>query len=158
VEQAHNRPFEPEFIEQARKLAAAGWTIAEMAAVWTVSEDIVHAWCVEHPEFAEAIKTGRVLPDERVEESLFRRAIGYSHQSEKIRILGTGKVVRVATVKHYPPNPVAAMYWLKNRRPDRWRDKPEAAEGDAVVQPVKVELVITDARQRKQEEDDPGKP
>ena len=36
----------------------------------------------------------------------------------------------VQTVKHIPPDTTAQIFWLKNRRPDRWRDKPEPASDD----------------------------
>lgn len=155
--------FKPEFVEQGRILASAGWTVAEMAAFWKVAERTVRMWMAHHPEFAAAIREGRVLPDDTVEESLFRRAVGYSHPDEQIRVLQNGRVVKIPTVKHYPPHPAAAMFWLKNRRPDRWRDKQQDETETEQPAPVKVELMAKDARQREEPEpdeperkDDPG--
>ena len=139
--------FRPEFVAQAAKLAAAGWTMAEMAAFWDVSRDAVQKWMVNKPDFAKAIKENRALPDSRVEESLFHRAIGYSHEAEEIKVINDA-VVRVPTIKHYPPDPVACIFWLKNRQPDRWRDKPEGTDEGGDAMPVKVELVVMDARRK----------
>ena len=44
--------------------------------------------------------------------------------TEKI-FCSRGKVIRVETVEHYPPDTTAMIFWLKNRQPDRWRDRAE---------------------------------
>lgn len=44
---------------------------------------------------------------------------------EEIKVLQNGEVVRVQTVKHYPPDPTSMIFWLKNRQPQDWRDKTE---------------------------------
>ena len=48
------------------------------------------------------------------------------HQEEVI-MQYQGKPIRVKTTKHYPPDPTSMIFYLKNRRPDRWRDKQELA-------------------------------
>lgn len=55
-------------------------------------------------------------------KSLYRRANGYDQPSEKI-FCYEGEVVRADTSTHIPPDTTAAIFWLKNRRPDLWRDK-----------------------------------
>jgi hypothetical protein len=37
------------------------------------------------------------------------------------------------------------IFWLKNRRPDLWRDKPDPDSSDAPVLPVKVVVQVEDA-------------
>jgi hypothetical protein len=34
-----------------------------------------------------------------------------------------GKVIRVPVIVHVPPDTTACIVWLKNRQPDRWRDR-----------------------------------
>ena len=36
-----------------------------------------------------------------------------------------GKALEVAYTEHYPPDTAACLFWLKSRRPDRWREKVE---------------------------------
>ena len=36
----------------------------------------------------------------------------------------------VTTTKMVIPDVTAQIFWLKNRRPDRWRDKPQEVEAD----------------------------
>lgn len=59
-----------------------------------------------------------------MEQSLFRKATGYTHASEKV-FQFQGEIVRADTVEHYAPDTTAMIFWLKNRQPDRWRDKRE---------------------------------
>ena len=73
----------------------------------------------------ESIKTGKEPADDRVERSLFNRAVGYTYESEKIAINAQGEVTRAKTVEHVPPDTAAAFIWLKNRRKEIWRDRHE---------------------------------
>ena len=61
----------------------------------------------KYPEFRCALKAGKEASDDRVERSLYQLAIGWNGQ---------------------PPNTTAAIFWLKNRRPDRWRDVQQQSE------------------------------
>lgn len=65
---------------------------------------------------------GKDLPDDRVERSLYQRAIGYTFDAEKV-FCSNGRIARAAVVEHVPPDIGAAKLWLTNRRPDKWRDK-----------------------------------
>lgn len=114
--------FKPAHVETARALAFAGATDREVADFLKVAERTIHRWKIDHPEFGEALQTGKDAADRRVEHSLYRKAIGYSFDSEKIWHW-EGKVVRAACVEHVPPSDVAAIFWLKNRKPDQYREK-----------------------------------
>jgi hypothetical protein len=58
-----------------------------------------------------------------------RGAMGFEHDSEEIKVISMGKegsaIERVAIRKIYPPDPTAAIFWLKNRQSAKWRDKHE---------------------------------
>lgn len=112
----------PEYARIAFFLCERGATDAEIAEALDVSESTVNLWKLEHPEFSESINAGKEKPDDEVERALFERAIGYSHPSEKV-FQHEGGVVRAAITQHYPPDPTSMIFWLKNRRKDRWRDK-----------------------------------
>jgi hypothetical protein len=122
-----NRPgrptkYRPEMAEQAEKLCRLGATDAEIADFFEVAESTVNNWKDAHPEFSEALKKGKALADAEVADKLYRRALGYSHDEEKL-FLSEGQVIRAATVKHYPPDTTACIFWLKNRQSGRWRNK-----------------------------------
>lgn len=113
--------FKPEYIEQAAKLCALGATDSELASFFKVAVSTVALWKVEHAEFAQALRMSKADADRRVEESLYRRALGYECDETDIRVVGN-KIVKTSVRKHYPPDTVAMIFWLKNRRPDEWRD------------------------------------
>jgi len=128
---ARGRPtkFEQKFVDQARKLAALGATDREVADFFEVDEATIHRWKHSHSDFCESLKLGKGPADDRVEQSLYRRALGYSHDAVKIIVAG-GEIHEVPIVEHYPPDTAAAIFWLKNRRQDEWRDKPPEAPKD----------------------------
>jgi hypothetical protein len=113
-------------LEQVRKLAEKGWTDAEMANFFDVNPDTWHEWKKAHPEFSESLKDWKQFADDRVERSLYERAIGYQHPHEEIMMAQkTGQPVVVKTIKHFAPDPTSMIFWLKNRKPKEWRDKQE---------------------------------
>ncbi|MGE4043337.1 MAG: helix-turn-helix domain-containing protein [Acetobacteraceae bacterium] len=114
--------YRDEYVEQAFKLCLLGATDKEMAAFFSVCEATFHNWKNEHPEFLESITQGKLRADAEVAEKLYHRALGYTHPEEKIFSNG-GEIVRASTTKHYPPDTQAASLWLRNRQPDKWREK-----------------------------------
>jgi len=114
--------YRKEFARQALRLCRLGLDNGELAEFFGVSPDCLAKWAAAHPDFAESLDQGRALADALVGQRLFERATGYSHTEDKIFQYG-GKPVVVPTVRHYPPEVSAMVFWLKNRRPDLWRDK-----------------------------------
>ena len=124
---AGGRPskYDPKMIEQARKLCELGATDREVADFFEISESTLNLWKGLHPEFSESLKVGKTAADERVIQSLYRRATGYVHDAVKIAVNSQGEVTQVPFVEHYPPDTTAAIFWLKNRRKEEWRDRVE---------------------------------
>lgn len=123
---AGGRPtsFKAEFVEQAKKLCALGATDKELADFFSVSLSTLNLWKIKHAEFSESLQRGKEVADRRVVEALYSRAMGYSHEDTDIRVVD-GAIMETPLIKHYPPDTTAAIFWLKNRRPDEWRDKQE---------------------------------
>lgn len=122
--------YRDEFPEQARKLCLLGATDADMARFFEVSLATLNNWKHEHPAFLDALKAGKELADANVSESLYKRATGYSHPDVHISNY-QGAITITPIVKHYPPDPTSMIFWLKNRRPDLWRDKAPEGGTDA---------------------------
>ena len=115
--------YRKDFAKQAMHLCKLGATDMDLAAALEVDVTTIWAWQSQHPEFSKAVKIeGKAAYDDRVERALALRAVGYSHDEIDIRVVD-GKIVKTPIVKHYPPDTGAAMAWLKNRRPDVWRDR-----------------------------------
>lgn len=133
---AHSK-FKPEFIEQARKLAEMGHTDAEIAEFFEISLRVFHRWKSTHPELLQALRLGKTEADERVTRSLFQRAVGYSapetvvnFEKRKDKRGRTRVITHTAEFeKHFPPDTTACIFWLKNRRPEEWREKFEHDHG-----------------------------
>lgn len=116
--------YKEEYNEQAEKLCKLGATDQELADFFEVDVSTINNWKIDFPLFFESIKKGKILADSNVAERLYQRALGFEHDSEEIKVTD-GTVIRVPTRKIYPPDPTAAIFWLKNRRPKEWRDKQE---------------------------------
>jgi hypothetical protein len=116
--------FKPEYVDQGRKLAALGATDREIAEFFEVDEATLYRWKQHREDFCEALKVGKDAADDRVEQSLYRRALGYTHDDVHFSAY-EGKVTETAYVKHYPPDTTAAIFWLKNRRRLDWRERQE---------------------------------
>lgn len=116
--------YRPEILAQVKKACEAGFTDRELAELLKVSEQTINTWKIEHPEFSLALKNGKDVPDERVERSLYHRATGYSFEAVKIFMpAGASEPVYAPYTEHVPPDTTAMIFWLKNRRPETWRDK-----------------------------------
>jgi hypothetical protein len=93
--------FRPEHVLIAKACARFGAIEDEIANELNIGPATLDRWKQKYPEFRCALKAGKETSDDRVERSLYQLAIGWNGQ---------------------PPNTTAAIFWLKNRRPDRWRD------------------------------------
>ena|SRR5215472_7772070 len=113
--------FRPAYISQAAKLSDLGWVDAEIAAFFDVSLQTLNNWRAKYPDFLAAQKLPRDQCDDRVERSLYHKALGYSYVAEKPMVVD-GAVEIVKYTEHVPPSDTAMIFWLKNRRPTEWRD------------------------------------
>ena len=84
----------------------AGHIDQEVAELIGIGVPTLHQWKLHHKEFAEARKSGKAPADERVIESLYNRALGFTRNG-----------------KYFPPDVIACIFWLKNRLPGEWRDR-----------------------------------
>ena len=116
--------YRPELATLARKLALLGATEAEMADALSISVSTLSDWMHKHSEFYRAVKSGKVLADAEVAERLYSRATGHSHEAVKIFMpAGAEAPVYAPYTEHYPPDTTAASLWLRNRQPDKWRER-----------------------------------
>ncbi len=112
--------------EKLVALYKSGKTDLEVAKLTGVSRVTLWQWRRKFPEFLNTIKEAKDVADDLVEACLFQRATGYNFTEEKQFIFkdkyGSPYVERIKTPKHVPPDVAAQIFWLKNRRPELWRD------------------------------------
>lgn len=112
--------YKPEYAKQAAKLALLSLTDEEIAAFFEVSIRTFTNWKKENPEFLAALKGAKELADAKVAKRLYQRAMGYEHDDTDIRVVDN-QIVETPIRKIYPPDTRAAMFWLQNRQPSKWR-------------------------------------
>lgn len=118
--------YRAEYVDLARKFCLLGATNDDLARMFEVDTSTLERWMNAHEELRASIKEGREEADAHVADRLFKRATGYSHEAVKIVAdAKTGSEHIVPYTEHYPPDTTAAIFWLKNRRSDLWRDRHE---------------------------------
>lgn len=110
--------------------ARQGLTDEQIAKNMGIAKVTFYDWKNKFPKFANALKKTKDIVDAEVENKLFKRAMGYEVEEEEIKEFRNddGEMVVVSrkrTKKHVPPDVTAIIFWLKNRRPNEWREKQE---------------------------------
>lgn len=80
-------------------------------------------WKTKFPKLVEALAKGKEVVDREVENALYKRALGYWVTETKTTTLADGSVRTEETHRHIVPDTTAQIFWLKNRKPDQWREK-----------------------------------
>ena len=119
--------YKVSYNEEVYKLCLLNSTDKQIADFLNISESTLTNWKSTYPKFLLSIKEGKEKADSTVAESLYNRAIGYSHKSVHISNY-LGEVTKTDIIKHYPPDTAAAFIWLKNRQ--GWSDQPKEISKD----------------------------
>lgn len=115
-----------EWLEDDKLLLLQGWardglTNEQIANNIGISTVTLYDWQNKYPSFSNALKKGKEVVDIEVENALLKRAMGYTYEEKTIE---NGKVTKIVT-KQVAPDTTALIFWLKNRKPQVWRDKQE---------------------------------
>jgi hypothetical protein len=102
--------YKPEYATITARLCAHGLTDLEIARFFNVSVRAINIWKAKHPDFVHSLRVGKSAADDRVERSLYHRAIGYTFEDND------------GNEHHVPPDATSMIFWLKNRRKEQWRD------------------------------------
>lgn len=117
--------------------AREGLNEEQIAHNMGVGYSTFRAWIEKYQAIQTALKKGKAPVDLAVENALYKSAIGFTktlRKPAKVRLKdGSEKIEYVDEEFYYPPNTTAQIYWLKNRRRDRWKDKPEDIARDEKV-------------------------
>lgn len=116
--------YKEEYNNLAYKFCLLGATDVELADFFEVEEKTINNWKTDHIEFLQSVTRGKTIADAEIANSFYNKAKGYDLPSEKV-FQYEGMIIRADTTTHYPPDAGAALNWLKNRQPKKWRDKTE---------------------------------
>lgn len=118
---------------QLEAWARDGLTEEQIAHNMGISRKTLYEWKSKYSDICDTLKRGKEVVDIQVENALLKRALGYSYKEvtrEKIFNLETGQYELMPTkevTKEVVPDTTAQIFWLKNRRPDMWRDKKDVS-------------------------------
>lgn len=136
--------YRAEYAERAATLAINGATDAELADEFGVDVKTIPRWRAKYPEFREAVRYGKEHADERVERSLYHRAVGFEMDTVKIGFF-EGSPIFAEHREYYPPDTNAAKLWLMNRKPDEWREKIDVDHSGKIGVEIRGMKAVRDA-------------
>ena len=113
-----------------------------------INEATFCRWKKRHPSILQALKNGKEPVDYEVENLLLKRARGYEYEEVTTEIIeqpdGTKRKHIKKVTKMVIPDTTAQIFWLKNRRPDKWRDRPEFTDESALT---KLDNILAQVKQ-----------
>lgn len=117
--------LEPENLIRLKGWARDGLTDEQVAKNMGITRSTLFEWKKKYSDISDALKEGKDTADREVENALYKAATGYTvdevtrEWDPKEGALTVKKVV----TKHILPNVTAQIFWLRNRKPQCWRDK-----------------------------------
>lgn len=138
-----------EWVQPDKLILLQGWareglTDEQIASNVGIATSTLYEWKKKYKDISEALKKGKEVVDIEVENALLKRALGYEYEETTTEIVWNPKTERYEekahkTVKrHMAADTTALIFWLKNRKPEVWRDKRE------VTTDGKVSLHVSD--------------
>lgn len=112
--------------------ARDGLTIKQIAENAGVADSTFRDWVNRFPALSAALKNEKDIADRHVENALYNRALGYGYSEKKTTVTEilnpeTGNIIELKKTeifeKHMPADTTAMIYWLKNRKPNEWRER-----------------------------------
>ena len=139
-----------EWIEKDKLILLEGWarsglTDEQIAKNMGIAPSTLYEWKKKSKEFSESLKKGKELIDFEVENALLKRALGYEYEEETYE----NGILTKKVKKQVPPDTTAQIFWLKNRKPNTWKDKVETDEDREAV--ANASQVIAKIRKVAQE-------
>jgi hypothetical protein len=119
--------LEPEGLTLIEGWARDGLTDEQIAERMGINVATLYRWKNDHCEICESLKKSKEVVDDMVENALLRNAMGEYKITEERRYNPETRQYEIVIVKRETraPDTTAQIFWLKNRRPDKWRDKRE---------------------------------
>ena len=130
----------PEGLILIRAKSRDSLTRNELARKLEIAPKTLALWESRYPEIAEALRQGREIIDARVENAILKKALGFETTEIKKVVKADGAEEVTTVYKSVPPDVTAASVWLKNRCPEKWRDKPQEEDSLSKVDKILEEI------------------
>ena len=116
--------LEPEGLLKIEGWARDGLTDEQIAHNMGISRDTLIQWKKKYSDISDTLKKGKEVVDRAVENALLKRALGCTVKEKTTMYDENGEKTSERVVeKDVPPDTTAQIFWLKNRKPEEWRDK-----------------------------------
>lgn len=115
--------LEPEGLLKLEGWARDGLTDEQIANNIGIKRQSLYDWKKKYPDISDALKKGKEVVDRAVENALLKKALGYKYTEVTRELVDSEMFVTKEVVKEVQPDTTAQIFWLKNRRPDLWRDR-----------------------------------
>lgn len=122
--------FSKEIVEKICKHLKAGSTITSACEAVGIHRDTLYEWMNTKSDVSDTIKKAMAIPDKKVENALFKSATGsfrYTERHYEQIKDAEGKITEMKLIKTIKkralPNVTAQIFYLKNRKPEEWKDK-----------------------------------
>ena len=112
-------------LSKIQSWALSGLTNEQIANNMSITVKTLYEWANKYSNFSDALKRAKKIADEEVENALYKRALGYTVTLNKQKVTKDGIAVNCIEEMHIPGDTTAQIFWLKNRQPEKWRDKVE---------------------------------
>lgn len=127
--------------------ARDGLTDEQIAHNIGIVPSTLYEWKKKYSKISESLKRGKEVIDRQVENALLKRALGYEYEEVKQIIekdeKGKDRKRIEKTVRQVIPDTTAQIFWLKNRKPQEWRDKQETEiSGGLDVHTNKLDAIL----------------
>lgn len=136
-----------EWLTEEGLLKIEGWardglTDKQVAHNMNIAESTLHEWKKKYSVLSESLKRGKEVVDRQVENALLKRALGYEFKETTQELTEDGMKVTKVITKQQAPDTTAQIFWLKNRKPQEWRDKQET-EISGHIRTDKLDSILT---------------
>jgi BH3534 protein len=119
-----------EWLEQDSLLMIEGWarqglTDEQIAKNMGIRRSTFYEWLKKFPDISVALKKGKAPVDFEVENALLKRALGFEYEETEtiIEEVDGKQKKRIKKIKKVAlPETSAAIFWLKNRKTEQWRN------------------------------------
>ena len=141
-----------DWLDPEKLILLQGWrrdglTYEQIASNMNIDPGTLYVWIRKHPEIKDALKKGEEVMVYEVENALYKSAMGYevteTDQTETLYPDGSKTVTKHARKRHIPPSVGAICFILKNRRSEKWQDKPIVEDTTALD---KLDEILKEAR------------
>lgn len=129
--------------------AKSGLTDEQIAKNIGINRTTLYDWKKKETNIADALKKGKEVIDFEVENALLKKALGYTITLKEEKLDKDGCVHTLEKDVHIPPDTTAQIFWLKNRKPNNWKDRVETDEDKEAV--ANASQVIAKIRKVAQE-------